>query len=135
MKWDEQAERLRRKAEEDAEAMRILMDASSSSDEIIGFHAQQAGEKLLKALLSHRHVAFRKTHDLTELIYLLIADGISVPPEIAEVRRLGPYATEFRYEDIPVGATKPFDPAWTAECVRKMKVWVNRLLAESGGSD
>ncbi len=133
MKWDEQAERLWRKAEEDAEAMRILMDASSSSDEIVGFHAQQAVEKLLKALLSHRRVAFRKTHDLTELIDLLAADGISVPPEIAEVRRLGPYAAEFRYEDIPVGSTKPFDPAWAAECVCKTKAWVERLICESGG--
>lgn len=130
MKWDEQAERLRRKAEEDAEAMRILMDASSSSDEIIGFHAQQAVEKLLKALLSHRHVTFRKTHDLTELIDLLAANGIPVPPEIAEVRRLGPYAAEFRYEDIPVGSTKPFDPAWAAECVHNTKEWVDRLFTK-----
>ena len=51
MKWDEQAERLRRKAAGDEEAMSALLAVSSVPDEVIGFHAQQAVEKLLKALL------------------------------------------------------------------------------------
>jgi len=54
MKWNEQAERLRRKAAGDEEAIRALFDVSSVPDEVIGFHAQQAVEKLLKALLSAR---------------------------------------------------------------------------------
>ena len=131
MKWDEQAERLRRKAAADEEAMTILMSVSSASDEVIGFHAQQAIEKLLKALLSHRRVTFRRTHDLTELIDLLAADGVPIPAEIAEVRRLGPYAAEFRYEDIPFDSTGPLDRRWVAECVGKAKAWVDRLLGEA----
>lgn len=131
MKWDEQAERLRRKAAADEEAMSILMGVSSPPDEVIGFHAQQAVEKLLKALLSHRRVAFRRTHDLTELIDLLAAAGVPVPAEMAEVRRLGPYAAEFRYEDIPFDSTEPLDRHWAAECVGKTRAWVDRLLGEA----
>jgi HEPN domain-containing protein len=129
MKWDEQAQRLRRKATGDAEAMNPLLDSSSVPDEVIGFHAQQAIEKLLKALLSHRRVAFRRTHDLTELLDLLAANGVIVPQEIAEVRRLGPYAAEFRYEDIPGEVAEPFDRHWAAECVERTQQWVDSLFA------
>ena len=47
MKWDEQAERLRRKAAGDEEAMIALLGKPSVPDEVVGFHAQQAVEKLL----------------------------------------------------------------------------------------
>jgi HEPN domain-containing protein len=127
MKWDEHAERLRRKAAGDERAVVALLTASSVPDEVIGFHAQQAVEKLLKALLSHRRVAYRRTHDLTELLDLLAADGVEIPAEIAEVRRLGPYAVEFRYEDIPDEATEPFDRHWAAGCVERTRKWVESV--------
>lgn len=129
MKWDEQAERLRRKAAGDEEALTALLGVSSVPDEVIGFHAQQAVEKLLKALLSHRCVAFRRTHDLTELLDLLVHNGIVVPPQIFDVRRLGPFAAEFRYEDIPLGVVEPFDRHWAAECVERTRTWVDSLLS------
>ena len=131
MKWDEQARRLRSKAGKDEQAMHILMEASSAADEIIGFHAQQAVEKLLKALLSNRRVIFRRTHDLTELIDLLAANGVDVPLGIAEARRLGPYAAEFRYEDIPSDAVESLDRNWVLQCVAEVKAWVDQQMAQS----
>jgi HEPN domain-containing protein len=128
MKWDEQAARLRRKAAGDEEAMMALLAIVSVPDEVIGFHAQQAVEKLLKSLLSHRRIAFRRTHDLTELLDLLAASGVAIPPQIAEVRRLGPYAAEFRYEDILENA-EPFDRRWAAESVERLRQWVDSLLS------
>jgi len=121
MKWDEQAERLRRKAAGDEEAVAALLDRPLVPDEVVGFHAQQAVEKLLKALLNHRRVAFRRTHDLTELLDLLTAADVVVPAEIAEVRQLGPYAAELRYEDISFGTEEPFDRRWAAECVKRTR--------------
>ena len=44
MKWDEQAERLRRKAVGDEEAMSALLAVSSVPDEVIGFHAHSGRE-------------------------------------------------------------------------------------------
>jgi len=129
MKWDEQAERLRRKAAGDDETMTALLDNLSVPDEVVGFHAQQAIEKLLKALLSHHRVAFRRTHDLTELLDLLTAAGVAIPVDIAEVRQLAPYAAEFRYEDIPLGTEEPFDRRWAAECVKRTREWVDSLFS------
>lgn len=59
---------LARKAEDDARAVRLLAPNPEISDEIVGFHAQQAVEKWLKAVLGSRGIAFEYTHDLRRLI-------------------------------------------------------------------
>ena len=46
---------------------------------ILGFHAQQAVEKLIKALLSQLGVPFELTHNLARLESLLDAAGESLP--------------------------------------------------------
>lgn len=48
---DELASRSIRKAEEDMLLLEKIVDDEDISSEIVGFHAQQAIEKLLKALL------------------------------------------------------------------------------------
>ncbi len=68
----------------------------------IGFHAQQAVEKIAKAVLVWHQVEFFKTHDLTRLAQLLA----QVDPRLAEVIRaadeLTSYAVEARYPgDLP----------------------------------
>ena len=128
MKWDEQAERLVRKAAGDEAALAVMLDVPSVPDEVIGFHAQQAVEKLLKALLSHRRVAFRRTHDLTELLDLLADNNVTIPAEVAEARELGPYAAEFRYEDIPFDQPEPFSRRWAINCVVQTRRWVESQL-------
>lgn len=52
MKWVEQGKRLIKKAEQDEFAADKLIDDPAAPGEIIGFHLQQATEKLLKAVLS-----------------------------------------------------------------------------------
>lgn len=71
---------LARKAEDDAKAMQLLAPNSEVSDEIIGFHAQQAVEKWLKAVLGSRGVEFEYTHDLHRLIAEVTAavGGVSI---------------------------------------------------------
>jgi HEPN domain-containing protein len=49
------------------------------ADTIIGFHAQQACEKCLKAVLASVGVEFPRTHDLLRLLELLDAQGITIP--------------------------------------------------------
>jgi HEPN domain-containing protein len=65
--------------------------------EQICFHAQQAVEKSLKALLIHAHIDFPFTHDLRELLDVLGEAGISIPDELGEVDILTPFAVETRY--------------------------------------
>jgi hypothetical protein len=53
-----EAEVLVRKARDDANAVRLLAADTEISDEIVGFHAQQAVEKWLKAVLGSRGIEF-----------------------------------------------------------------------------
>lgn len=65
--------------------------------EQICFHAQQAVEKALKAVLLAQGAEFPLTHDLEELLAIIVAAGMAVPTELQEVGALTPYAAETRY--------------------------------------
>lgn len=73
------------------------------------FHAQQGIEKCLKAVLVLHSVAFRKTHDLDELVDLLIARQIPHPFESTALSVMNPYAVLLRYEDIEFAGVTPVD--------------------------
>ena len=47
------------------------MPASDPPLDVVSFHAQQAAEKALKALLTERGIPFPKIHDLEEIEVLL----------------------------------------------------------------
>ena len=61
------------------------------------FHAQQATEKALKAVLLKRGARFRFVHDLDELITELEKNDIDVPTHVQECRTLTEYAVQTRY--------------------------------------
>ena len=88
MKQHEQALLFLRKAAEDEALLDEVWESDRVSDAIIGFHCQQAAEKLLKALLSERGAIFRRTHDLTELCDLLTDAGHGLPAELAAIDAL-----------------------------------------------
>ena len=46
------------------------------------FHAQQAVEKLLKAVLSHHGVTYGRTHDLGRLVELVESSGLPLRPSL-----------------------------------------------------
>jgi HEPN domain-containing protein len=56
------------------------------------FDAQQAAERALKAVLISGGRRFPRTHDLAELLHLVAAMGLDLPPEVLEAKRLTPYA-------------------------------------------
>ncbi len=58
-----------RKADKDAIAAREFADNPELSDEIIGFHAQQAVEKWLKAVMASLGLSQQRTHDLDQLAH------------------------------------------------------------------
>lgn len=62
------AARLLPKAREDLAAVQALLDNDTISDDVIGFHAQQAVEKAMKSVLVVHGVAFRRAHDLRYLL-------------------------------------------------------------------
>jgi HEPN domain-containing protein len=93
----DEARLLLRKAREDADAVRKLFDDSEIADSVVGFHAQQAVEKAIKAVLAVLGDAFPWTHDLRHLMERLDAAGTPLPTSLYDIRELGPWAVEFRY--------------------------------------
>ena len=61
------------------------------------FDAQQAVEKAVKAVLTHRGIEFRKIHDIGELLSLLDQSGEKIPQDFWRADDLTPYAVETRY--------------------------------------
>jgi len=113
------------KASQDELVLDKLLEDLEVSDEVWGFHAQQAAEKLFKAVLSFHSVRFRKTHDLTELMDFLIDYGIQIPDDIAEIRELTPFAVEYRYDDLFSESGDDLNRKQIRELIQKMRVWVN----------
>jgi len=68
-----------RKASNDATAAREFANNSEISDEIIGFHAQQAVEKWLKALMAKLGLPQLRPHDIDQLSRVLEEHGVDMP--------------------------------------------------------
>ena len=60
------------------------------------FHAQQAAEKAIKAVMIHEGIAFPLTHDLSDLIKRWLNSGRVWPAALTNVKTLNPYAVESR---------------------------------------
>jgi HEPN domain-containing protein len=87
------------KADEDLAAAERLVALDDSLAAVVCFHAQQAVEKLLKALLIFAGVPFARTHDVIRLVQLLPGD-LAPPIPLADLAPLNRYAVEARY---PIG--------------------------------
>ena len=94
----EHALRLLNKAEHDLVAARATLSTGQALD-MVCFHAQQAAEKSLKALLALHDVEYPWRHDLAELLDL----ARSYAPQIGGLEEriilLTPFAVEVRYDE------------------------------------
>lgn len=83
-------------AERDLRALTGMTDTAIFADEIFGFHAQQAAEKLLKVWLTLLRERYPLTHDLDHLLRLV---QIREPDagQFEDLVEYNPYAVQFRY--------------------------------------
>jgi HEPN domain-containing protein len=113
-------------AERDGQAFRKLADDPALHDSLAGFHAQQAVEKALKAVLAYAGVPFRRTHDIAELLDLLSDNGLPEPPYAQHLDELNPYAVEMRYGLVdPVGLDRPKTDSWVREVIAWSRACIN----------
>jgi HEPN domain-containing protein len=91
------------------------------------FHAQQAAEKALKAILVAYNISVPRTHNLRTLFDLLPAD-VSVPLDIQEAMGLSDYAVASRYP----GVSEPVEAEEYREAVDLAEVvvyWAERVIS------
>lgn len=84
-------------AREDLASAEALDREERVSDAPVGFHAQQAVEKALKAVIASRDEGFPFTHDIGLLMQLCQDTGFELPADLSEADRLTPYAAAIRY--------------------------------------
>ncbi|WP_263356844.1 HEPN domain-containing protein [Acidicapsa ligni] len=97
----DKAQTLLHKAAEDE----LVFNWPLAPDAVFGFHAQQAAEKLLKALLAQLGVEFELTHNLTKLAKAVeLIDG-PIPDLGIPLRKLTRFGVVYRYEFPPLSAT------------------------------
>ena len=65
--------------------------------DIVGFHAQQAAEKYLKALLTRHQIEFPKTHVIRRLLILLEPVDLAMVEALDDANWLSPFGAEIRY--------------------------------------
>lgn len=113
------------RAIDDETLVRKVSPDMDIADAIVGFHAQQAVEKLIKAALTARGVAFIKSHALSYLIGLVEENEIEAPAELSEADVLSPWAVEFRYEsDEPPALDRPA----ALMLVEQVRVWAENEI-------
>ena len=114
----EEARRSLKLADRDIAAFRVLAASTAVHPSIVGFHAQQAVEKCLKAVLFSRQVEFERIHDLMRLTVILERTGLHLPVGEQEMIRLNPFAVTFRYDDLEVSQFSSSDAERMLETVR-----------------
>jgi HEPN domain-containing protein len=114
-----------RKAEGDAKAMRFLASNPEIDDESIGFHAQQAVEKWVKAVMASSGLPEERTHDLGGLLDILAAAEIELPPGSDRLDFLTGFAVPLRYEERL--DLDPLDRDGVVALVDEVGEWAERL--------
>lgn len=117
---------LARKAEDDARAMHLLAPNPEISDEIVGFHAQQAIEKWLKSVMALRNLDEVRIHDLGRLLEILGQAGGDPPPGADQLDDLSIYAVPLRYADFL--DAEPLDRDATVALVDEVGNWAAAQL-------
>ena len=112
-------------ADRDIRTFQQLANIPDSDDEAVGFHAQQAVEKCLKAVLARHRVEVHKTHDLQALLDLLAQRKLPMPPLAQEIKALSPFAVILRYDLIE---SESLDRNQAREILDKVRKWAGEQI-------
>lgn len=113
------------RARADAAALARLSSDEGIDDAIVGFHAQQAVEKSVKAVLAAHSVDFPFVHDIGRLVRLLDTAGVDRPSRADEAIELSPWAAEPRYGEVFVESV---DRSQLTSIVEAVLEWAHEEL-------
>ena len=120
------------KANEDMRVAEYLVGQEQGFYAAVGFHAQQAAEKYLKALPTFWEIDFPKTHVIAFLLDLVEFRDAKLAASLENAAALTPYAAAARYPGDWPEAT-PEDAREAVELARKVRQAVLPLLPTNTG--
>lgn len=125
----EHAENMLSLASHDLNALKGMLDIEVFAENIFGFHAQQAIEKLLKAWISALGGTYPFIHDIEELIEIL--ESMNCDVEGLQIYTdYNPFAVQFRYTEYDIGE-EPIDRHDTVNKIQalydKVKEMIERI--------
>lgn len=127
----ERALTLLEKARGDAYLLSTASKDGRVADWILGFHAEQAIEKSLKAVLALREIDYPRTHNLRVLAGLVRSIGITLPPDVDRLGEFTPYGAVTRYESVAdFEVAEEYDREWSLECVERTVAWAELILRQ-----
>jgi HEPN domain-containing protein len=118
-------------AREDLASAEALYRAERVSDSPVGFHAQQAVEKALKAAIASRGQEFPFTHDLGLLMQLCEDAELDLPAALSDADRLSSYAAAIRYG---LGDPRAVDPKDALRWASLAIEWADAEIRPADGS-
>jgi len=114
-----------RRAHSDLALASIALPAGVLYTELC-FHAQQAAEKSIKAVLVHYGIEFRKAHNIDYLLTLLPKE-VPLPSEVEDAVGLTSYAVALRYpgdyEDVTEEAYRE-----AIQAARVVVAWAEQII-------
>lgn len=117
-------------AKQDHQALAHMLDASSFSEEIFGFHAQQSIEKALKAWIARRGLEYPKSHDISALLKILQDHGEDLS-EFSSLEDYTIFAVQYRYEAYDQ-SEEPLDRQEVIKITSALLARVASVLAAGG---
>ena len=124
----EEALRLLRIARRDRTTLTLLAGIAEAPMASLGFHAQQATEKALKAVSVSRGIEAKRTHDFVALAKMLLEVVGVTPFTLEEVRQLNPFAVEYRHEDELGSGLSPDE---LVELVERVMDWADSCVTST----
>ena len=114
-----------RYAEEDLQAARDAGSRKPPLRNVACFHCQQSAEKYLKAVLQEAGLAVPRTHELEDLLDLLLPHDAALVRLRWSLRSLTPYAVNFRYPGVRATTRRVTTALRQAERVRReLRAWL-----------
>ena len=97
--------------------------------EDLGFNAQQAAEKAIKAVLVSAGVQPPRAHDMATLVRLLQKGGLPVPPNAEGLTFLSAFAVEARYPGAGFQEVTEEDVRRALELATGVVQWAEKVVS------
>ncbi len=123
----ERARTFLRRADADLAAVRAMEALDEVPDEIVGFHGQQAAEKLLEAVLAAHGIDFPRAHSIRFLLDLLDDRRLAPPSDLHGIVELYPFGVQLRY-GAPLDE-ELLDRAAMRELLDRLRAWTETHLS------